>query len=120
MSSAAPRMEVTRTATSTVVHIADCRTITESNAEAIGAELDRLAAEAPGQHLVLDVRDVDFISSVGLGKLIGLHGRLRVRGGRLTLRNSSPMVREIMAVTCLDQVIGLEPAAAEAPKPNPK
>jgi anti-anti-sigma factor len=119
MSSAnVPRLEVTRGDSATVVTITGCRSIVESNAEAIGAELDRVAAEKPEQHLVVDVREIDFISSLGLGKLIGLHGRLRSRRGKLTLRNPRAMVREILAITCLDQVIGIDPPAQ--PPANPK
>jgi anti-anti-sigma factor len=104
-----PRMEVSRTEGQTIVRLVECRSITEGNAELLGTELDELINKTPTQHLILDVQSVDFISSVGLGKLIGIHGRLRKGGGRLTLRNPRPMVREILAVTCLDQVLDIDP-----------
>ncbi len=114
MSAPTPHVQVSRADGRSVVQLINCPRITEANVEAVGGQLDRVAGEAAGQHLVLDLTDVEFITSVGLGKLIGLNGRLRNRGGRLTLRNPSPMVREILAITCLDQVIAVEPSAGES------
>ena len=111
---APPRLVVRRSGPDTVVRLTDCPSITEFNAEVVGAEIERAVADGSSPHLILDLSDVEFIASVGLGKLIGLNGRLRSRGGKLTLRNPRPMIREVLMVTCLDRVIDIEPETKPA------
>jgi anti-anti-sigma factor len=89
----------------------------ESNAEAVGQELSGLAARLGGHCLQLDLREVDFLTSTGLGKLIGLDRRVRAAGGRLTLRNLRPEVYEIFAVCRLTGVLDVRPADPDAEAP---
>jgi anti-anti-sigma regulatory factor len=44
-----------------------------------------------------------------LGQSVGLHNRLRSRGGRLTVTNAHPAVFEVFAVTRLDKLIEVLP-----------
>lgn len=63
------------------------------------------------RHLIVDLTDVDFLDSTGLGLLVGVLKRLRERGERLgtepaqlVLVISSPAVWRTLGVTNLDAV----------------
>lgn len=70
-----------------------------------------------GAELVsLDMTEVGFVSSVGLGALLRLASRVRSSGGRLALVAASDAVSEMLRVTRLDRVLHVGPAAPEAPR----
>lgn len=83
----------------------------------LGRDLDGLTGEVAAGHLLLDFTNVEFLSSIELGTLIGLHKRLRADGGRLTLFNLSPQVFEVFAITRLESLLGIcqEEATIAAP-----
>lgn len=60
------------------------------------------------KHLRLDLVDVRFVSSAALGALIALQRKLRAVGGRLSLCNLNPEMREVIRATKLDSVLDLE------------
>ena len=59
---------------------------------------------APGTQVVVDLQDVSFIDSSGLGALIGLHNRLAAAGARLQLVCGGVTLR-LIKLAHLDQVI---------------
>jgi anti-anti-sigma factor len=83
----------------------------ESNVEAIGDELYRLAEERSSANLLLDFGKVGYLNSMALAKLVGLYTRLRASGRRLALENVSPHVYEVLHVTRLTMVLDVRPAA---------
>jgi anti-sigma B factor antagonist len=59
--------------------------------------------------LVIDVEELDFIDSTGLGMLVTLFKRLRHRGGHsLVVRAPSPTTMSILEVTGLDKLFTVE------------
>jgi anti-anti-sigma factor len=107
------RLEVSGVGGRTVARVAGCRALTEGNVEALGRQLSALTAGREGEHLLLDLGAVSFLTSTVLGELIGMHKRVRDGGGRLTLANVQPMVREVFAVTCLDRVLEVRPEGGD-------
>src|SRR4051794_6454497 len=73
----------------------------ESNAEAVGDELYRVAEERSSAHLLLDFGKVDYLNSTALAKLVGLHRRLSASGRRLALENVAPHVYDVFYATRL-------------------
>lgn len=55
--------------------------------------------------VVVDFQGVPFIDSAHLGRLIRLHTRLLGLGGRLRLRGLSDDVRRVFGLTCLDRLL---------------
>jgi anti-sigma B factor antagonist len=109
--SPAPLLEVSLQGQSTVARLAGCAELHEGNAEAFGRQLSRLAEGGPARHLVVDLGAVAYLTSTALGQLVGLHRRLRAEGGRLTVANVRPAVREVFSVTRLDTLLEVLPAA---------
>ena len=66
------------------------------------------AVTEPGQDLVIDLRQVSFIDSPGLGTLIYCDRLQRERGGRLVLKDPSDPVRDLFEIVKLANVIELE------------
>jgi anti-anti-sigma factor len=62
----------------------------------IEPELDRLLAGQRIHRLVIDVADVGFIDSAGLGALLSIRERTRQLGIEMTLVNESAPVRRIL------------------------
>jgi anti-anti-sigma factor len=62
--------------------------------------------------VVLDVSDLDFIDSTGLGVVLGAMRRLREGGGTLTISGAKGIVRRVLEITDLDKVIPLTDATA--------
>lgn len=90
----------------------------------LSGRLDASSADAFVEHveaeirvgadlIALDMTEVVFVSSVGLGALLRLSSRVRSGGGRLALVAASDAVTEMLRVTRLDKVIpvGAAPAA---------
>lgn len=57
------------------------------------------------RHVVLDLRDLTFMSATGLGVLVGAARRLRHHGGDLVLRSTRPSVRQLIEITGWEEVL---------------
>jgi anti-sigma B factor antagonist len=63
-----------------------------------GANLDEL---------VLDLADLTYIDSVGIGLLVASRRRLESEGCGFALRNPGPSVRRLLEITGLEEYLGL-------------
>jgi anti-sigma B factor antagonist len=57
--------------------------------------------------IILNLADVDYIDSSGVGELVGCYTTLRNEGGELKLLNLSPKVQDILNVTKLYTVFDI-------------
>jgi anti-anti-sigma factor len=73
--------------------------------EQLRPALLRLAEAATEQHLILDLGNVDFLSSETIEVLLALSRRLRSQGGRLSVYRPTPVVAEIFAVMRLTTLL---------------
>jgi anti-anti-sigma factor len=76
-----------------------------STSDELRALLD-MAVEAGADHVTVDLSEVSFLDSMGIGALLVVH-RL---GARLTLRNPAPPVRNVLELTGIPAVATLEEA----------
>ena len=58
--------------------------------------------------LVLDLSDVEYISSSGLRVLLGFNKTLSSNGGEFVVRKPSQMVREVFDITNFSDILNIE------------
>jgi anti-sigma B factor antagonist len=77
---------------------------------------DTVVKLATAGHLlaVIDLREVEFLDSTGLGVLVGCLKRFRTLGGDLRLVVTSDRVRKVFEITGLDRAFTLHEGLDEA------
>ncbi|GGT74977.1 hypothetical protein GCM10010177_36350 [Actinomadura citrea] len=90
----------------------------------VEGEIDYLTADAFREHvlshasaawrIILDLQDVAFCDSSGLGALVGLWKTVTARRGRLVLSRPSPVCHRILQRTGLDAHIMISPTLRHA------
>lgn len=75
--------------------------------------LIELCDEAPGK-LVVNLSEVPFIDSSGVGTLTDIFRRMKKRGGELALVGLGKMVRSVFEITRLDQFLSIYETEEEA------
>lgn len=58
-------------------------------------------------HVIIDLRDVAFLDSTGLGAIVGGHKRLRTNDGSLVLASSPDRIARLFRITGLDRAFSL-------------
>ncbi|MGI5167070.1 STAS domain-containing protein [Spirillospora sp. CA-253888] len=67
-----------------------------------------------GLHLVVDLGEVTFLDSTGLGVLVGVYHRLRARDGSMSFMGVNDRVRRVFHVTQLTKIFVLHDSLEEA------
>ena len=75
-------------------------------------EVDSLGGS--GNRVVLDMSELQFVDSSGLGALLSLLRRLSSEGGDLRLAGVTPSVAALLSLVRLDQIIGIHESSEEA------
>ncbi len=72
-----------------------------------GEAKQQMAAAVEGGHsrLVVDLGDVSFVDSSGLGALVGGLKAARTAGGDLRIARPSPQTRSVLKLTMLERVL---------------
>ncbi|HZI89520.1 MAG TPA: STAS domain-containing protein [Candidatus Polarisedimenticolia bacterium] len=76
--------------------------------DAAQADRAKAALDAVKGPMTLDLTDLDYVSSAGLGVLVLTFKRLRDSGHQLTLTNMKPRIRSVFVYAGLDRVLRLE------------
>jgi anti-sigma B factor antagonist len=98
----------------TVVNFIDEK-LDELSIAAIGEELFRLVDELGRRKVLLNLDNVEYLSSAALGKFITLKKKLNSVGGRLILCNIAPQICDIIDITDLDKITtGIQAAGLPA------
>ncbi len=66
--------------------------------------------------LILDMNKVSYIDSSGLGVLVGINKRVRMRGGFLRLVALPQDIKHLFEITKLDKVFNIYPTVGSAMK----
>ena len=82
-------------------------------AETLGRKLEELAAKQLPT-MVLDLSEMDFICSSGLGAIISAYLKSRRHNGETRLVNPVPPVRELLETTRLTKLFPIYESLAEA------
>ena len=68
----------------------------------------------PGVRVLLDLADVPFINSTGLGELVRVNAQANIQEGRVVLVNPSPFVAGVLNTTQLDRFFETSPTTEDA------
>ena len=64
--------------------------------------------------IALDMTDVSFVDSAGIGILVGCHGKVAAAGGQFRLANVSARVLNVLKITKVDSIMKTDSSVAEA------
>ena len=106
-------MDITTTKQNEVTILALKGKMDLSNAGILKAEVKSLL-DGQQKQIHLNMSEVDFINSSGLGSLVSIMKEIRVFKGRLTLSNLAPYVNEIFEITQLSHVFEIYESVDEA------
>jgi anti-sigma B factor antagonist len=75
-----------------------------SNAQEMKSSLETSYKEHEAD-LLIDVSDLNYIDSTGLGVIIGIYGQIRGSNHRIVLINPRENVKKLLRITSLDKVL---------------
>jgi anti-sigma B factor antagonist len=84
-----------------LVRFTSKRLLDPTEIQLVGMELFRLVDELGRRHVILDLGNVEYVSSAALGKFITLYKKVKAVGGRLVIRNINAQVRELFQLSDL-------------------
>jgi len=107
MAKVKPRISVEYRDNATIVAFTDEKILEETDIRALQESVVSVIEQADAMNLVLDFRNVKFLSSAVLGLLIRISKRIYERGGELRLCNIHPKIYEIFRITRLTKVFDI-------------
>ena len=75
------------------------------SAQSIRRELDGFIDDPKVKHLILDLKDMSFMDSSGIGVILGRYRRLCQRGGTVAVKNMNAHVEKIFILSGMNQII---------------
>ena len=103
-----PAFTIDETARGDAVDLALAGDLDMSATFALEPVLDRVLAEEPGE-LVLDLGQVPFVDSSGLGLLIATHERASRAGVDMAIAGAGPEIQRVFHFAGLDGVLPVRP-----------
>jgi anti-sigma B factor antagonist len=82
-------------------------------AEELFAQLPRLVQLAC-PHLILDLSDLEFLTSIGIGAIVAAHNQARRVNGHVSVVNPRPDVAGVLRLTRVDQLVPIFPTLESA------
>lgn len=105
------RLDVSRRDDAAVIKVSG--SVSMSEAESLRESLETLAAERVAL-IVLDLSEMNFISSLGLGAIISGYLKCRHHHGQIKLVRPTAPVRELLETTRLSKLFGVYGSVEEA------
>lgn len=68
-------------------------------------ELDSLIRRFNEINLVLDLKNLSFMDSSGLGVILGRYKKLKQKGGKLYIKNANAQIEKVFTVSGIYQII---------------
>lgn len=85
-----------------------CRPVGELDAYTVGDFREALSEVATASHLLIDLSNVPFMDSAGLGALIGGIRRTRESGGEVAVACGRPTLTRLLHTTGFDRLVPVE------------
>jgi anti-sigma B factor antagonist len=84
------------------------------SAERLSEELSKLLTDQTVEGVILDLENINYMDSTGLGELVGYLSRFQDSGKRLKLVNPNQTVIKLLQLTRLDLVFKVYPSEEKA------
>jgi anti-anti-sigma factor len=94
----------------------DARILDEAKLEELGKDVIELLNKTTEERVILDFRNVQFMSSSMLGKLVLIQKKCKEFKAQLKMCSISPDIREVFKITKLDKLFDIETDEASARK----
>lgn len=107
-------IESTRRGTVDVVKILKPRLIDDPHLDELRAEIRQVFGECGGSHVLLDLGNVEFLSSAVLEMFSSFYRLLNATGGQLRLCGLKPSIADVFRTTNLDRLFLIHADVAEA------
>jgi len=104
----ANRSDWTFEAEGTILHVSGVKELSSANSEGFRENV-QAELRLRHQNVELDLSEIRFMDSQGLGILIGLQNRLAKRKGSLKVVNPAPQARKIFELTQMGRVFEIVP-----------
>lgn len=97
-----------------IVRFNETKILDQRNINAIAAELQEMVEKRAIRQMLINMENVQFLSSVVLGKLMALLKTLKANKGELRLCCIAPSIFEIFKITRMDTMLGIHATESEA------
>jgi anti-sigma B factor antagonist len=92
-----------------VVRFDDARVLNEVPSLWSRESIYREVQLRPRPQVIVDLGTIEYLSSLGIGALVGLKRRVEAGGGRLVLVGVHPYVKDILHSMSLDKILPITP-----------
>ncbi|MTI79374.1 MAG: anti-sigma F factor antagonist [Firmicutes bacterium] len=75
------------------------------SADTLRTEMDDALDSSQLRHIILNLADVTYIDSTGLGVMLGRYKKVSKYGGKMALVNPQPQVKKILELSGLTSII---------------
>ena len=94
--------------------------IDHHSAVSVRSDIDGLIFDLRPQKVVLDLSEISFMDSSGLGLIMGRYALIKDLGGSLSLRAPTVAVMKILSLACMERMIKIEKSIKEEVKNEKK
>ncbi|MCY0877055.1 MAG: anti-sigma F factor antagonist [Firmicutes bacterium] len=77
----------------------------DHEADTVRTILDREMEKSGAKRLVLDLADLTFMDSSGLGVILGRYRKLKAQGGQMAIANVSPTVSKLFEISGIRKIM---------------
>jgi len=88
--------------------------VDDSNADRLSEDMERAAAAIAEPRVVLNLEQVEYLSSAALGIFIAYRQKLDREGGKLRLCGLQPNISQVFRLTKLNRAFDIQPDLASA------
>ena len=92
------------------------RELDETKLQRLTQELGKVVEEPQRERLVVDLGEVAFLTSTGIGAIIALQKKVHAVGGTLKLCGLHPDIESLFAITQVNRLFDIQADADEAVK----
>ena len=112
----AGKLQVTEEGNVTVVTFVEAAMLDETSIQELGGELENVVKGRDKINLVIDLSNVDYVSSAVLGRLVKIYKIVKKAKGKMKLAGVKSTILQVFRITKLDKMFEIHPTREKAVK----